>query len=78
MKLTRIVFGEGRMVAEGDPGDDADRQRLSAAFEREVNAGRYAIVPTGLDGCCRRGLMVTRFEDVPSEAPLVQFLRRES
>lgn len=78
MKLTRIVFGQETLVAEGDPDRPSDRDRLSEAFADELAAGNFAFVPTGLDSCCRRGVMLNRFTDVPPGAPIVQFLKRQS
>jgi hypothetical protein len=76
VRLIRIALGGSDVIAEGDPGDPADRDRLSAAFEEELASGTFALVPCGLDLCCRRGLQVGDFSEVPLTAPRVTFLQR--
>ncbi len=78
MKLVRIRLGHESLILDGNPLDSADRRKLAAAFDAELAAGTFAFVPTGLvAGCCRRGLAVERFEDVPTDAPVVRFLKRQ-
>jgi hypothetical protein len=77
MRLTRIAFGQPVLIAEGDPENPQDIARLSEAFTAEIESGAFAFVPLGLDLCCHRGLVVDRFEDVPTGAPAVRFLQRQ-
>lgn len=78
MKLLRMMAGYGETtVAEGDPRVVADRDRLMAAFRDQLDEGMWAAVPVAEAGTGRReALLVSRFEDVPSDAERVLFWPR--
>ena len=77
MKLIRSAIGCEAIIAEGDINDADDRVRLAEAFQAQIAAGMFAVVPMArLDACCRRGLVIEQFSDVPANAGSVAFLRR--
>lgn len=76
MKLLRMMAGHGEtIVAEGDPR--TERESLEAAFRRQLDEGMWAAVPVAQAGTGRReAMLVSRFEDVPSDAERVLFWPR--
>ena len=69
-------YGE-TLIAEGDPGLDAQRDALVAAFRRQLDDGMWAAVPVS-DGRTgrREALLVTSFEEIPAGAERVLFWPR--
>ena len=78
MKLLRLMPGKGELLlAEGDPEQSEDEERLIAEFRRQLDAGMWAAVPieTGASGR-REAVMVKDFAEVPREADRVIFFPR--
>jgi molybdopterin converting factor small subunit len=64
------------LIAEGDVELADDEQRLLEEFQRQLDAGLWAAVPT-MDAAGRReSRMVRSFEDVPRDADRVIFFPR--
>lgn len=77
MKFIGFQVGRNSVLAEGEMSDPMDRRRLSEIFEHLLESGEVAIVPAStLDACCRRGLTVTRLDDVPGDTERVLFFKR--
>ena len=69
-------YGE-TLIAEGDPALDTDRERLVREFRRQLDDGMWAGVPVTDVGTGRReAILVTEFEQVPSDAERVLFWPR--
>lgn len=69
-------YGE-TLIAEGDPALDADRERLVREFRRQLDEGMWAGVPvTDVETGRREAILVTDFEQVPSDAERVLFWPR--
>ena len=76
MKLVRMRSGHGDvLLAEGDPEVAEDEDRLIAEFRRQLDAGRWAAVPSARPGR-RRATMVREFSEVPRDAERVIFFPR--
>lgn len=78
MRLLRMMPGYGEtLIAEGDPAVVAERERLILAFRRQLDDGMWAGVPvTDTRTGRREALLVTDFEQVPSDADRVLFWPR--
>ena len=78
MRLLRMMPGYGEtLVAEGDPAVDVDRERLISEFRRQLESGMWAGVPlTDVTTGRREAVLVTDFEQVPSDAERVLFWPR--
>ena len=76
MKLVRMKPGHGDvLLAEGDPEQAEDSERLIEEFRRQLDQGMWAAVPTD-DGARHEALMVREFTDVPRDAERVVFFPR--
>lgn len=78
MRFLAIGFGRDPVLAEGDMSDPGDCAALAEVFAEQLEAGRYAVLPAGLDLCCRRGSVVDDFSEIPTGATEISFLTRES
>ncbi len=78
MKLVRMTPGHGEtLISEGNPRVGSERDRLVEAFRRQLDDGCWAGVPFASPLTGRReALLVTRFEDVPTDAERVLFWPR--
>lgn len=62
------------LIAEGDIGLAADRERLVEEFRRQLDQGLWAAVPVGDER--KEARMVTSFDEVPGESERVIFFPR--
>ena len=78
MRLLRMMPGYGEtLIAEGDPRAGAQRETLVAEFRRQLDQGMWAAVPVSDARTGRReALLVTSFEEIPSDAERVLFWPR--
>ncbi len=78
MRLLRMMPGYGEtLITEGDATLMADRDRLVQEFRRQLDGGMWAGVPvTDPDTGRREAVLVTSFEDVPTDAERVLFWPR--
>ncbi|HVL31709.1 MAG TPA: hypothetical protein VM299_05695 [Solirubrobacteraceae bacterium] len=64
------------LIAEGDVDVPEEHDALVDAFRRQLDAGMWAAVPLAAAGGRREAQMVSRFDDVPSDAERVIFFPR--
>lgn len=77
MKLLRMMPGYGEtLITEGDPSLDEERENLVREFRRQLDEGMWAGVPVADTGGRREALLVTDFEQIPTEADRVLFWPR--
>jgi molybdopterin converting factor small subunit len=73
MKLVRMRPGHGDLLlAEGDVESSEDEERLVEEFQRQLDHGMWAAVPTA-EGARREAVMVRDFAEVPRDADRVIF-----
>ena len=71
-------YGE-TLIAEGDPLQADERDRLLGEFRRQLDEGMWAAVPVTNTGSGRReAQMVKDFADIPPESERVIFFPRAS
>ena len=71
-------YGE-TLIAEGDPLQVEERERLLREFRRQLDEGMWAAVPTTEAGSGRReAQMVKSFGEIPRGAERVIFFPRAS
>lgn len=69
-------YGE-TLIAEGDPLQAGERDRLLAEFRRQLDEGMWAAVPVSDAGTGRReALLVTDFDEIPEGAERILFWPR--
>jgi hypothetical protein len=78
MRLLRMMPGYGEtLIAEGDPAQAEERERLLDEFRRQLDEGMWAAVPVDDAGTGRReAVLVTDFEEIPDGAERVLFWPR--
>ena len=73
MKLVRMKSGHGDvLLAEGDPEQAEDEERLVEEFRRQLDLGMWAAVPVASNSR-REARMVRAFEEVPRDAERIIF-----
>jgi hypothetical protein len=60
------------LLAEGDPTNAEEEERLAEEFRRQLDLGMWAAIPTS-DGMRREATMVRDFSEVPTDAERVVF-----
>jgi hypothetical protein len=71
-------YGE-TLIAEGDPRQAEERERLLSEFRRQLDEGMWAAVPVTNSGSGRReAQMVKEYADIPPESERVIFFPRAS
>jgi hypothetical protein len=69
-------YGE-TLIAEGDPRQAEERERLLSEFRRQLDEGMWAAVPVSDSGTGRReAVLVTDFDEIPDGAERVLFWPR--
>jgi hypothetical protein len=69
-------YGE-TLIAEGDPLQAEERERLLAEFRRQLDEGMWAAVPVADTATGRReAVLVTDFDEIPEDAERVLFWPR--
>ena len=78
MRLLRMMPGFGEtLIAEGDLGIEGDREELIREFRRQLDEGMWAGVPTtDVTTGRREAILVTSFEQVPTDADRILFWPR--
>lgn len=77
MRFLRMKPGHGEVViAEGDVEVAQDHERLVEEFRRQLDAGLWAAVPLDRPRGRRQSVMVSSFDEVPSDADRVIFFPR--
>ncbi|MEZ0285092.1 MAG: hypothetical protein ACAH79_07650 [Thermoleophilia bacterium] len=78
MRLLRMMPGYGEtLIAEGDPLQADERDRLLGEFRRQLDEGMWAAVPVADAGTGRReAVLVTEFDEIPEGAERVLFWPR--
>ena len=61
------------LLAEGDPAEASDEERLVAEFRRQLELGMWAAVPVDAPAGRRAAVMVRDFGEVPRDAERVVF-----
>ena len=65
------------LLAEGDPRQSEDEERLVDEFRKQLDEGMWAAVPTRDPANGRReAQMVQRYDDIPDDAERVIFFPR--
>lgn len=64
------------LVAEGDVEVPEEHEALVDEFRAQLEQGMWAAVPRAAPGGRREALMVSRFDDVPTDADRVIFFPR--
>jgi hypothetical protein len=74
MKLLRMTPGKGDVIlAEGDPANAEDEERLVEEFRRQLDLGMWAAVPHEDPAGRREATMVRDFSEIPVGADRVIF-----
>lgn len=74
MKLVRMTPGHGDLLlAEGDPSQSADEERLVEEFRRQLDLGMWAVVPVETQKGHREATMVRDFAEIPAGTEQVIF-----
>ncbi len=69
-------YGE-TLIAEGDPLQAEERDRLLSEFRRQLDEGMWAAVPVADNATGRReAVLVTDFDEIPEDAERVLFWPR--
>lgn len=77
MRFLRMKPGHGEvLIAEGDIEVPDEHEALVDAFCAQLEQGMWAAVPSAAPGGRREAQMVSRFDDIPSDADRVIFFPR--